>query len=528
MTNLQGQPGFYGKFPILGDFISRRLPADFIQVWDGWLQRSLVASQQRLGDSWLSIYLTSPIWRFILSPGICGQSGWMGVLMPSVDRVGRYFPLTLATTINHQNGLARLFLSAADWFDRLEHLALSSLEDGFNLETFDAQLQQEVFPAIQGTNSLLVPENDCNNGKNPLAMHVEMHSLAMMPEAIAHLSSCLLPRLMSSYSLWSSNGSERIQPCLLVFEELPPETAFSELISGQWHVADRQGKVSLSSPPPAMTGHMVSDILPDEGKNSLVSWQWSSTAATTVGKIRKINEDSYLDHPAAGLWAVADGMGGHFAGEVASKAVVDALVDLSADNDLMAAISRVIDRLQTVNAQLITMSKGEGDVIRTMGSTVVAMLASGNQGAAIWAGDSRLYRLRGEVITQLTEDHSLAVELAKQGTPIGYVDSEPVNSNIITRAVGAQAELLVDSFTFPIEINDVYLLCSDGLIREVKDDEISNILQRHERKGISQALVELALGRGARDNITVIVMWPTSGEKTSAAEPVTSPVQDKK
>jgi len=452
MTNLQGQPGYYGKVPVLGDFISRRLPADFIQVWDGWLQRSLLSSRQHLGDSWLSIYLTSPIWRFILSPGICGQSGWMGVVMPSVDRVGRYFPLTLATAINQSNGLARLFLSAADWFNRLEHLALSSLEDGFNLDTFDAQLQQEVFSARQDNDSLLTAENDCANGRNPLAMHVEMHNLALMPEAIAHLSSCLLPRLMSSYSLWSSSGSERVQPCLLVFEELPPEAAFAELISGQWQVADRQGKISIpSSPGVAATERAVPEFRPDEDKEYPAPRQWSSSAATNVGKVRKINEDSYLDHPAAGLWAVADGMGGHFAGEVASKAVVDALVGLSAGNDLQGAISKVIACLQTVNAQLITMSEGEGDIVKTMGSTVVAMLAAGNQGAAIWAGDSRLYRLRGELFSQLTEDHSLAVELAKQGTPVGQINSEPVNSNIITRAVGAQPELVVDSFTFQVE-----------------------------------------------------------------------------
>jgi type VI secretion system protein ImpM len=515
MTNLQGQPGFYGKFPLLGDFISRRLPAEFIQVWDGWLQRSLLASRERLGDGWLSIYLTSPIWRFILSPGICGQSGWMGVMMPSVDRVGRYFPLTLATAINEENGLAGLFLSAADWFDRLEHLALSSLEDGFNLDTFDTQLQQEFFSAQRDIQTPLTMEQNCANGRNPLALHIEMHNLALMPEAITHLSSCLLPRLMRSYSLWSSSGSERVQPCLLVFEELPPETAFAELLNGQWQIADRQGKISL----PASSGIIAPTVQVAAPKFWLnadregpAPLQWSSAVATSVGKVRKINEDSYLDHPAAGLWAVADGMGGHFAGEVASKAVVEALANCSATTDLQDAVSRVIACLHSVNAQLIAMS-GEGDSVKTMGSTVVAMLASGNQGAAIWAGDSRLYRLRGELLTQLTEDHSLAVELARQGTPVGQINSEPVNSNIITRAVGAQPELAMDSFTFQVEDNDIYLLCSDGLIREVKDDEIGAVLRRHDQAEAVQALVELALERGARDNVTVIVVRPAPAGK---------------
>jgi serine/threonine protein phosphatase PrpC len=93
-----------------------------------------------------------------------------------------------------------------------------------------------------------------------------------------------------------------------------------------------------------------------------------------------------------------------------------------------------------------------------------------------------------------------------------------VNSNIITRAVGAQPELVVDSFTFQVEDNDIYLLCSDGLIREVKDDEISSLLRRSERAGAAQALVDLALERGARDNVTVIVVWPTPAGKTPLAE----------
>lgn len=146
MANRQS-PGFFGKFPVRGDFISRRLPADFIRDWDGWLQGSLTASREVLGENWLAVYLTSPLWRFILSPGVCGPHGWMGVLMPSVDRVGRYFPLTLALALNRDNGLAGLFVSAADWFGRLEHLALSCLEDGFDLDIFDKQLQQEALPA---------------------------------------------------------------------------------------------------------------------------------------------------------------------------------------------------------------------------------------------------------------------------------------------------------------------------------------------------------------------------------------------
>src|SRR5512139_3843786 len=89
-------PGWYGKIPNLGDFASRRLPSRFIVAWDDWLQRALASSRAQLGGQWLDLYLTSPVWRFLLMPGVCGSAAWAGVLMPSVDRVGRYFPLTIA------------------------------------------------------------------------------------------------------------------------------------------------------------------------------------------------------------------------------------------------------------------------------------------------------------------------------------------------------------------------------------------------------------------------------------------------
>jgi type VI secretion system protein ImpM len=506
-------PGFFGKFPVRGDFISRRLPADFIRSWDAWLQGSLVASREILGESWLSIYLTSPLWRFILNPGVCGPNGWMGVLMPSVDRVGRYFPLTLAIATSQGNGLASLFVSAADWFARLEHLALSCLEDDFDFDAFDQQLQQQAPPAVPDSGPLQVSGPEGPEDGQPLrAMHVEMRDLDQMPEAIAHLGSSLLAVYLSTYSLWSTSGSERVQPCLLLYPGLPPAASFADLISGQWPGACRQGKV----PAPAAvlpeaagrTGHEVFSA-------ARPARQWRSSAMTTVGKVRKKNEDAYLDQPAAGLWAVADGMGGHWAGELASKTAVEALATLPvAGNDLENALADAAGRLRAANDRLLAMAEEKG-MGRTMGSTVVAMLATENRGAAIWAGDSRLYRLRGQILTQLTRDHSLAEELARQGTVAMEAGGPGINTNVITRAVGAQPELLLDTITFQAEADDVYLLCSDGLVREVQDEEISSILRWHERDRCARALVELALERGARDNVTVVVVWPEPAEQAA-------------
>src|SRR5690606_10627892 len=93
------EPGFYGKLPSRGDFVSRRLAQDFVGHWDAWLQQGLAASQAALGERWLDVYLTSPIWRFAVAPGLIAEAGYVGVLVPSVDRVGRYFPLTAALAL---------------------------------------------------------------------------------------------------------------------------------------------------------------------------------------------------------------------------------------------------------------------------------------------------------------------------------------------------------------------------------------------------------------------------------------------
>ena len=141
MTTPHSAAGFFGKFPSHGDFVARRLPAGFLQPWDAWLQAGMADSLCRLGDAWLPIYLNSPIWRFALGAGVCGPQAWGGVLMPSVDRVGRYFPLTIAAALDgmatHGSGCRP---PLATWYASLEAMALAALGDEFSLPTFDASL----------------------------------------------------------------------------------------------------------------------------------------------------------------------------------------------------------------------------------------------------------------------------------------------------------------------------------------------------------------------------------------------------
>ncbi|MGO4126467.1 type VI secretion system-associated protein TagF [Inquilinus sp. YAF38] len=132
-------PGIFGKLPWLGDFVTRRLPHSFVEPWDDWLQRGMAATREALGDGWLDSFLTAPVWRFLLPAGSAGPA-MAGVLMPSVDRVGRYFPLTLASPLEADPGPEAPLL-AAGWFDALERTALAALDDTTAPEAWEAAVE---------------------------------------------------------------------------------------------------------------------------------------------------------------------------------------------------------------------------------------------------------------------------------------------------------------------------------------------------------------------------------------------------
>jgi len=238
--------------------------------------------------------------------------------------------------------------------------------------------------------------------------------------------------------------------------------------------------------------------------SSARSFVWSSASRTHVGKVRKLNEDSCLSLSEMGLWVVADGMGGHASGDVASQMVVNSLRLESAADDLNELVSEVCDRLQKVNQQLINIAALRHK--RIIGSTVVILLAEENNCVCLWAGDSRIYRFRNHILQRLTRDHSQVEALIAQGIMNReQAEALPISS-AITRAVGVGTHLQMDLGRFDVRSGDVFLLCSDGLNNEVGDDEIATLLGCCSVEKASSALVELALQRGARDNVTVTVV----------------------
>lgn len=232
---------------------------------------------------------------------------------------------------------------------------------------------------------------------------------------------------------------------------------------------------------------------------------WRSHARTDVGRVRTINEDACLDHNAAGLWIVADGMGGHAAGDVASQLITSSMEKLDHPGDLNEFVDAVEQGFLDVNRRLLDLSTRELDN-QTIGSTVVALLAHEDHCAIMWVGDSRAYRLRDEKLEMLMQEHTQAEELVEQGLLNAEEAESHPTFNILTRAVGAQDPLFIDVDIFRVEKGDRFLLCSDGLNKAVTDAEICTALTSNNAEDSVNLLVEQALEQGSRDNVTIIVI----------------------
>jgi protein phosphatase len=241
--------------------------------------------------------------------------------------------------------------------------------------------------------------------------------------------------------------------------------------------------------------------------------EWQIATQTHRGNVRRINEDALLVEKHYPLLMVADGMGGHQAGDVASRMLVETLGDLELNGRLEDVTSQVNRSILQCNNRLREYARRKLDGV-TMGSTVVAMLADHSTGICLWAGDSRLYRARGNRLKQLTADHSYVAELVRSGQLLPEEAVNHPSSNIITRAVGSTTDLSLDSRSFDIQLDDTYLLCSDGLYNEVDGEEILTAMRSGDIWQSSHQLLNLCLSRRARDNVSFIIARPMEDDPT--------------
>ncbi len=226
-------PGWYGKLPALGDFASRRLPSRFIVPWDDWLQQGLAASRAALGEAWLNVYLTSPLWRFLLMPGVCGNGTWCGVLMPSVDRVGRYFPLTIASEILHFASSDADWRALGSWHEKIEQAALSVLNPSHTPDDLDEalSLQHASFDEMPKPIDAIAEHLLAAFKKDP---HGYLRLQLLKDESVAAVLASAGGRMLASnargVTLWWSQSPDHDQTDLLFCLGLPSASQFVQLL----------------------------------------------------------------------------------------------------------------------------------------------------------------------------------------------------------------------------------------------------------------------------------------------------------
>jgi serine/threonine protein phosphatase PrpC len=246
-----------------------------------------------------------------------------------------------------------------------------------------------------------------------------------------------------------------------------------------------------------------------------VPFRIESWALTHQGRVRDHNEDSYCAREAEGLWAVADGMGGHEGGDWASAELVDQLDAAELPDDFDQACDLLTAAVDKANRAILGEARRRG---RQMGSTVVVLLVRGTRYAVLWVGDSRAYRLRDGELEQLSRDHSQVQEMVDRGI---LQPEDAVNhpmGHILSRAVGVREEVQVDKVTGDVVPGDVYLLCSDGLHGYVDGKEIARVLARGSPEQASEELVAQTLENGAPDNVTVIAVWASEPTMLSLSD----------
>lgn len=223
------QTGLYGKLPAYGDFIFRNLRSTFIHPWDEWLQHFISGSKEQIGDNWLEIYLTSPIWRFVLSPGVIDENTWAGLIMPSVDRVGRYFPISIVKPFPATLSPVNILLFQQSWFEQIEAQCLEALEGKIDADELVAKMEQIHFAqqdSYQATGHL--------GEIGPQIFGLPGHDNDAIKALLPYWLNASLSTGLSSFSLWQTAGSELISPILFCCQGLPPIGGIGSMLDGQW------------------------------------------------------------------------------------------------------------------------------------------------------------------------------------------------------------------------------------------------------------------------------------------------------
>ncbi len=252
----------------------------------------------------------------------------------------------------------------------------------------------------------------------------------------------------------------------------------------------------------ALSGHVAKTE-----QQSPVSFQICSNGVTHTGHVRTRNEDSILVHADENVWIVADGMGGHHAGDFASQTITNNLSlfkqHASLEDNILLLEENILNSNSIIRKKSFKLGRNA-----TIGSTIVCVYIWHNLMFVLWAGDSRLYRYRDGKLERLTEDHSYVEELVRMGKIEARDAEEHPAANVVLKAVGIDDRLCMDLEYYELQDGDIYIVCSDGLYKDLEEQKITPIIESHpeDMNELSQALLASALDAGGSDNTSIITL----------------------
>jgi type VI secretion system protein ImpM len=439
--------GFFGKVPTHGDFVSTGLGRTFQTELDNWIQSGLQASEQAYGREWNRLFRTAPPWRFVIEHSLWGPATMVGVLVPSVDRVGRSFPLVIAAKLGSFNGHPRLLCFDETWFTAAEALAETSLTRDFDIAGFSAGLKRLRLPhAKQGSKGDGSATTDGDR-----------------------------------VSIWWTIDVNTGRASGFKTTGAPQTADFLKLMKDQQTAAASQPKPPAMPEPVRDAGRIVA-MEPVPSKK-IIERSYSTHPGTRLS----INADALLVSENPHLFAVADGVGDGSGAADAAKVTTNTLAGVSAHDTLVALVQEVKGKLGRAHGLL--QSAHASSERETPSASVVTLILHRDALALIWAGNARCYLVRDGMMRCLTRDHvEIGLRLA------------------LSRSIGSQRQLMPEVLLDATQDGDRLLLCSAALARTLDERSIAETLLEKPVKDAAATLVQDALIANARDNLSAIVV----------------------
>jgi type VI secretion system protein ImpM len=434
--------GFYGKLPCKGDFLLRRVAQGFVDIWDAWLQQCLLASREQLQERWLNAYLTSPVWRFALAEGVCGSGAYAGVMVPSVDRVGRYFPLTLVAQLSTEDCLLNLASEGArQWFDAAESLLLQALQaHDLELPAFDEQVAALAGPlrGPETAESGYLRELMHNSAlaRQPGQWQIPLQSVHSLQNAANVFASRELERTLRPLTLWWTDGSDAVAPCWLCNRGLPVPASFTAMIAGGWEHfgweslgprrifpgAEATTDMARMADDRAECAQLPAGSAGEEG--TAPPFESIAIVARHAAVARQLSVSPrvyYVSRPDVGLWGLSCN-DGHEAGSAVAQAVADVLHDISTAGSLTALAEEVRRALEVIRRPSAVYGA-------TAEAGAVVFLMRGNECAVVCAGWVQAVRVRSPPAGR---SEVTTIEGTSQWMRTDTDRSEPVGASVDT------------------------------------------------------------------------------------------------